>query len=222
MGYLGFMATKSIEISPLNDPETTKFNPNQVTKFAKKVRKQMLLDRDYLIKGSKAYVSFIRSYIEHKLSSIFKVNSLDLADTAKSFFLFKMPFIKELKDVEGSKAVIATDEELSRLETVPFRNKNQEKMIKAKIEQDRSKKLKSIQKRKKTREKAQKEQKRKKVRSFAERNRAKKRNEENELKDLRREKKLEDELRKGKITKEEYEKQMEGIYRKYEYGVKTN
>ena len=102
------------------------------------MRKQMLTDKDFILKGSKGFVTFIRSYKEHQLGSILKVNDLDLADIAKSFFLFKVPFIKELKEKQCTEK-IATDHELKKLENIQFKNKNQEKMIKAKIQNDREK-----------------------------------------------------------------------------------
>lgn len=98
----------------------------------------MLMDKDFIIKGSRAYVSFVRSYDEHKVSSIFKTQDLDFEEVARSFFLFKVPFIKELKGKNQS-VVIATAEELKQLEAVEFLNKNQANMIAQKIEQDKEK-----------------------------------------------------------------------------------
>ena len=98
----------------------------------------MLTDKDFIIKGSKAYVSFVRSYDEHKVSSIFKTQDLDFEEVAKSFFLFKVPFIKELKGKNQSK-VIGTEEEMKQLEALEFINKNQAVMISKKIELDKEK-----------------------------------------------------------------------------------
>lgn len=97
----------------------------------------MLTDKDFIIKGSKAFVSFMRSYKEHKLASIFKINELDFPEIARSFFLFKMPFIKEFKETSEVKVKIASEHELALLEKVEFKNKNQEKMIREKITADK-------------------------------------------------------------------------------------
>lgn len=98
----------------------------------------MLTDKDFIIKGSKAYVSFVRSYDEHKVSSIFKTMDLDFEEIAKSFFLFRVPFIKELKGKNQS-TVIGTEEEIKQLEAIEFTNKNQAQMIAKKIEADKEK-----------------------------------------------------------------------------------
>lgn len=109
-----------------------------MNQFDNKARKMMLTNKDYIIKASKAYVSFIRSYTEHKVSSIFKMEDMDYGDIAKSFFLFKVPFVKELKG-ENQKIVIGTPEELEKLEKLEFVDKNQAKMIAEKIENDKGK-----------------------------------------------------------------------------------
>jgi ATP-dependent RNA helicase DDX55/SPB4 len=139
MSYVEFMQAKNVELKEFDTDESiSKPLKSKQDKFERKVRKQMLTDRDFLIKGSKAYVSFIGSYIEHKLGSIFKLEDLDLPNTAKSFFLFRIPFIKELKELQPS-VQIATDEELILVEQVKFKNKNQQKMIQDKIKKDRGK-----------------------------------------------------------------------------------
>jgi ATP-dependent RNA helicase DDX55/SPB4 len=130
------MNEKQISISELNEADVTEFKQKQFNTFNKKARKLMLTDKDYIVKASKAYVSFIRSYTEHKVSSIFKMEDVDYANVAKSFFLFRVPFVKELKG-ENKDIVIATEEELAKLEKIEFVNKNQAKMIEKKIELDK-------------------------------------------------------------------------------------
>lgn len=68
----------------------------------------MLRDKDFLISGSAAFVSFIRSYKEHQLASIFVFDELDLEKTAKSFFLFRLPYMRELAE-KKVKITLATD-----------------------------------------------------------------------------------------------------------------
>lgn len=136
--YIDYMEEKKIDISELEDAEVTEYRPKQLSTFNRKARKLMLTDKDYILKASKAYVSFIRSYTEHKVSSIFKMEDVDYANVAKSFFLFKVPFVKELKG-ENKQIIIATPEELAKLEKIEFVNKNQEKMIQKKIELDKGK-----------------------------------------------------------------------------------
>jgi ATP-dependent RNA helicase DDX55/SPB4 len=136
--YIDYMGEKQIPLEEFSDASVTKFKAAELNQFATKARKMMLQDKDFIIKGSRAYVSFVRSYDEHKVSSIFKTQDLDFEEIARSFFLFKVPFIKELKGKNQS-TVIATEEELKQLEAVEFTNKNQAQMIAKKIEQDKEK-----------------------------------------------------------------------------------
>lgn len=66
---------------------------------------------------------------------------MDIGATAKSFFLYKMPYMNELKDSAAieSDVKLATDKELEQWSKVTFRNKNQEKMISEKVEREKSK-----------------------------------------------------------------------------------
>lgn len=94
----------------------------------------MLTDRDYILKSSRAFVSFVRSFKEHKLSNILKLSLLDPLSLARSFFLFKLPVMKEFKDFAVPKDSLATAEELEKFAKVEYLNKNQETMIQKKIE----------------------------------------------------------------------------------------
>ena len=89
----------------------TDLSDGVVKKFETSIRKLMLTDRDYLLKGSRAFVSFVRSFKEHKLSNILKFKNMDLYQTARSFFLFKMPVMRDLVDLKLD-TPIATEEEL--------------------------------------------------------------------------------------------------------------
>jgi hypothetical protein len=41
-----------------------------LVKFRTQVKEILLGDKDFLVKGSRAFVSFIRSYIEHKVRKL--------------------------------------------------------------------------------------------------------------------------------------------------------
>lgn len=103
-------------------------------KFERSMRNMMLTDRDFILKSSRAFVSYIRSYKEHKLNNILKFNDLDPVDVARSFFLFKFPVMREFKDLKVDQSEMATPAELAKFEAVEFLNKNQQEMIKKKIE----------------------------------------------------------------------------------------
>jgi superfamily II DNA/RNA helicase len=121
--YIDYMDEKQITIKEFDEADVVEFKQKKFNTFNRKARKLMLTDKDYIVKAAKAYVSYIRSYTEHKVSSIFKMADMNYGSVAKSFFLFKVPFVKELKG-ENSQIVIATPEELALLEKITFKNKN--------------------------------------------------------------------------------------------------
>jgi ATP-dependent RNA helicase DDX55/SPB4 len=106
-----------------------------VKKFERVMRNLMLTDRDYINKSSRAFVAHIRSYKEHKLSNILKFSSMDPVSDARSFFLFKFPVMREFKDMTVTPEQLSTPEELQKFEKVEYLNKNQQEMIKKKIEE---------------------------------------------------------------------------------------
>lgn len=99
------------------------------------MRHKMLTDRDYIQKSARAFVSFVRSFKEHQLSNILKVSLLDPVSLARSFFLFKLPVMKEFKDFTVPKDSLATPEELEKFAAVEYLNKNQEAMVHKKVEE---------------------------------------------------------------------------------------
>lgn len=198
------------------DKETADLSPGVVNKFETSIRKLMLTDRDYLIKSSRAFVSFIRSFKEHKLSNILKFKNLDAFETAKSFFLFKMPVMRELVDLKLD-VPLATDAELEKFQAAEFQNKNQETMIGQRIKEAIEKRQGELGKRAVRKVKLDKEQKVKKVRSKAERNRAKGRLYDREQSEMTAEQKLNKKMIKGKLDKHMYEEAIDKIDKKHEY-----
>ena len=53
-------------------------------------------DRDNIEKSKKAFVSYIRAYKEHDLRYIFEFKNIDIGQIANSFFLLRIPRIKEI------------------------------------------------------------------------------------------------------------------------------
>jgi ATP-dependent RNA helicase DDX55/SPB4 len=179
----------------------------------------ILTDRDYIMKSSRAFVSFVRSFKEHRLSNILKFKNFDVYETARSFFLFKMPKIRETLELVLDKP-LATPEELTLFEKTEFKDKNQEKMVKEKIEEAKEKRKGMVEKREVRKDKAEKEQDKRKVRSKAERNRAKLRETENQFNEFSQEQKLKRKLVAGKLSKSDYESTLNKIDKKHEYKVK--
>jgi ATP-dependent RNA helicase DDX55/SPB4 len=69
-GYLGYLESRSVGIAPLTGEiwGDQKVGEKSLVKFRTQVKEILLGDKDFLVKGSRAFVSFIRSYIEHKVS----------------------------------------------------------------------------------------------------------------------------------------------------------
>lgn len=190
-----------------------------VSKFEKWSRKLILTDKDYILKSSRAFVSFMRSFKEHKLNNILKFKNLDVYETARSFFLFKLPKIRETLELE-LETPLATPEELVLFENAEFKDKNQERMVREKIEGAIEKRKDMVEKRVARKEKAEKEQDQRKVRSKAERNRAKFRENENQFNEFSEEQKLKRKLAANKINKADYESKVNKLDKKHEYRIK--
>jgi ATP-dependent RNA helicase DDX55/SPB4 len=88
------------------------------------VRELFVADRDYIEKGKRAFVSFIRSYKEHDLKFIFVFAKLDLGDVANSFFQNTIPRVKEIlgKKIENFKSI-----NLGNIHNIEFEDKNKGK-----------------------------------------------------------------------------------------------
>lgn len=56
-------------------------------------------------KGVTAFVSWVRSYMEHQAGYIFNIKDVDVSGVAEGFGLLKMPRMPELKGVEGFEGV---------------------------------------------------------------------------------------------------------------------
>lgn len=81
----------------------------------------MRTDRDFVEKSKKAFVSYIRSYKEHDLRYIFEFKNLDIGKTAHSFFMYRIPRIKEIL----GKSIASFTQSIVEIETIPWLDKNQ-------------------------------------------------------------------------------------------------
>ena len=84
----------------------------------------MLKDKDVIDKSQDAFVSFIRYYKEHQLNFIFSFALLDIGQCANSFFLFRIPRVKEIlgKQIKG----FVTNKDVI-IEEVPYVDSNKGK-----------------------------------------------------------------------------------------------
>jgi len=115
--YADFLAQRHVKLELLEN-STTLVDPKPV------VRAEMMQDRDLIDKASNAFVSFVRYYKEHSLQYIFSMRLLDIGQVANSFFLFKVPRVKEILGI--SLKSFQTDHSVN-VEDVPYKDKNKEK-----------------------------------------------------------------------------------------------
>lgn len=173
------------------------------------VKEMVVRDRDLLEKGTKAFISFVRSYKEHQCQFIFRFKELDLGAVARGFALLQLPKINELRTVK----VNFTPSRDVKTVDIKYKDKAREK--------ERQKKLVEIAKDKEKREQEQSERKRKRIEEEAEaggkhapRRREKKKGLHQQIveewDELAEEEKLFKKLKKGKITEDEYEKALMG------------
>ena len=86
----------------------------------------MLQDKDLVDKSQNAFVSYIRYYKEHQLQFIFAFNTLSIGQVANSFFLFKLPRVKEILGRTIKDFVARNDLDLT---TLAYRDSNQGKQF---------------------------------------------------------------------------------------------
>jgi ATP-dependent RNA helicase DDX55/SPB4 len=103
------------------------------------VRQLVLADRDLLEKGTKAFVSFVRSYKEHQLQFIFQFRQMHLGHLADAFALLQLPKMKEFREgLKGSASEFQgeTDEVVRN---VRFKDKTRQKQRVQKLRELREK-----------------------------------------------------------------------------------
>jgi ATP-dependent RNA helicase DDX55/SPB4 len=87
-------------------------------------------DRDNVEKAKRAFVSYIRAYKEHDLKYIFEFKNVDIGMVAHSFFLYRIPRVKEILGKSFSSFVQSEVD----IEAIPWLDKNQQMQFQAKQE----------------------------------------------------------------------------------------
>jgi ATP-dependent RNA helicase DDX55/SPB4 len=112
-----FLRLRKIPVQPL--PQGYLNAEDQSASLTDEMRKVVASDRDLDDKvrevrccpraaiensaqGSRAFVSFVRSYSKHEASYIFRLKDLDLPGLAMAYGLLRLPKMPELKDVDRS------------------------------------------------------------------------------------------------------------------------
>ncbi|KAL8335470.1 hypothetical protein RB598_009584 [Gaeumannomyces tritici] len=120
--YVGFLEVRKTPITPLENP-VIDVSKEEVSAFASAVRKQALADREVLMLSQRAFVSWARSYIEHKATSIFRITDIDWVDMAEGWGLLSLPKMPELKGSGIDRGLgLGID-----LNSVQFKDKTKEK-----------------------------------------------------------------------------------------------
>ena len=96
----------------------------------------MLADKDLVDKSQDAFVSFLRYYKEHQLSFIFAFNTLNIGQVANSFFLFRLPRVKEILGRPIHDFVPRKD---VALEQIAYRDSNQGKQFQERLNKRKEK-----------------------------------------------------------------------------------
>ncbi|CAK4636626.1 hypothetical protein LEN26_020040 [Aphanomyces euteiches] len=166
------------------------------------VKELQLADRDVLEKGTKAFISFVRSYKEHQCQFIFRFKDLDLARVARGFCLFQLPKINELRALENVKFT-APDIGV-KIVDIPYKDKAREKQRQKKLEEiaqaHQAEKVERFEKKQKRKAESQADQPRRR-----EKKKGLHQQIVEEWDELEKEEHLYKKFKRGKITKEEYE-----------------
>lgn len=119
--YAQFLIKKQVKMMPYNQADKV---PIEFATIKDQFQILMKQDRDLIDKASNAFVSFVRYYKEHALQYIFSMKMLDIGEVANSFFLFRVPRVKEILGV--SLKSFKTDTSV-KIEEIPYVDKNKEK-----------------------------------------------------------------------------------------------
>jgi len=192
--YSQFLVKKQVKMFSYDGFTDLPLNHDKLKEL---IQHEMKQDRDLIDKASSAFVSFVRYYKEHTLQFIFSMKLLDIGHVANSFFLFKVPRVKEILGI--SLKTFVTDHTV-KYEEVPYKDKNKEKQ-KEGLNQKRQEKLEW-----KEQKKQEDEDKMKQKRNVS-KNQKKKRkaeNDWNEWEELQKEENLFKKLKKGKISLKQF------------------
>lgn len=103
-GYVAFLDVRKTPITPLVEPAVG-VTDAEAAETTEKIRQLALADREIYLNGTRAFVSWVRSYIEHRASSIFRVQDLDWVDLAHGWGLLELPKMPELKGLDVDRSL---------------------------------------------------------------------------------------------------------------------
>lgn len=177
------------------------------------VRRMVYADRDVLEKGTRAFISFLRSYKEHQCNFIFRFEALDLAAVARAFVIQRLPKMTELTSAKLYQVYEQASE--AEVRAIKFKDKQREKQRVAKIEKRLAEQALEWKNSEEHKHRAQ-EKKRKQKQQLEHQNqdnqrrKRKGRNQQitEEWDELAREERLFKRFKQGKISKKQYESEL--------------
>lgn len=92
LGFREFLKLKGVTLQK-RDTVNIKYNFEWLRS---QIWTAMAQDQDIVLKGKQGFVSFVRAFKEHELKHIFDFKKVDLGLVANSFFLFRVPRVKEI------------------------------------------------------------------------------------------------------------------------------
>lgn len=127
-GYVQFLEVRKMPITPLTTPAVG-VTEEEVSHAANKMRALAHADRDVFQMAQRAFVSWVRSFLEQQATSIFRVSDLDWADLAEGWGLLELPKMPELRGLEVDRSLgLGID-----TEKIAFKDKLREKKRQAEM-----------------------------------------------------------------------------------------
>lgn len=102
--YLAFLDVRKTPVTPLATP-VIDVGEESAQAAIEVIRRLVLTDRALHEKAQRAFVSWVRAYSKHQVSSIFRVGDLDWEDLGNAWGLLKLPKMPELKKWQGDKTL---------------------------------------------------------------------------------------------------------------------
>jgi ATP-dependent RNA helicase DDX55/SPB4 len=115
--YLAYLQAKTTELIPYLMTEQSLC----YDEIREKIQREMMADKYLVDRSQEAFVSYLRYYKEHQLAFIFAFTLLDIGQVANSFFLFRLPRVKEIlgRKVDGFKTRHDVD-----INNIAYKDKN--------------------------------------------------------------------------------------------------
>jgi len=115
--YVEFLSLRGTPVTYLDIPslplpshpsQSTVSLPSLAENLSTSLRSQLLSDRSLHDLSQKAFVSWVRSYTKHTLTSIFKISDINWTDTAYAWGLLRLPKMPEVSKLPSSSQVDRT------------------------------------------------------------------------------------------------------------------